>query len=108
MSINPDAEVRIVADKTNNSLMIMCTEDAYKQIQESLKRLDVMPMQVQVEASIMEVTLTDGLEYGLQWYFKNNGNAFGANGMGRLGSECQWLYDTGRILLLGDLGGWSG
>lgn len=81
VEINPDAEVRIVADKSNNSLMIMATEDTYKQILESLKRIDVMPMQVQVEASIMEVTLTDGLEYGLQWYFKNNGNAFGANGV---------------------------
>jgi general secretion pathway protein D len=94
LSINPDAEVRIVADKANNSLMIMCTEDTYKQIQESLKRLDVMPMQVQVEASIMEVTLTDGLEYGLQWYFKNNGNAFGSNGVGGLGTNTKGDYAT--------------
>lgn len=82
VDINPDAEVRIVADKTNNSLMVMSTEDTYQQILEALKRLDVMPMQVQVEASIMEVSLTGGLEYGLQWYFKNN--AFGKNGSGML------------------------
>lgn len=87
MNIDPDAEVRIVADKTNNSLMIMSTNDTYQQILEALKRIDVMPMQVQVEASIMEVTLTDGLEYGLQWYFKNNGNAFGAKGLGDLATE---------------------
>ncbi|WP_051543025.1 type II secretion system secretin GspD [Thiothrix lacustris] len=87
LSINPDAEVRIVADKVNNSLMIMSTEETYQQIQDSLKRLDIMPMQVQVEASIMEVTLSDGLEYGLQWYFKNNGNAFGASGLGGLASS---------------------
>lgn len=107
LSINPDAEVRIVSDKTNNSLMIMCAEDTYKQIQESLKRLDVMPMQVQVEASIMEVTLTDGLEYGLQWYFKNNGNAFGANGVGGLGANANG-YTTRRFLVLGDLGSGTG
>ncbi|WP_228292412.1 type II secretion system secretin GspD [Candidatus Thiothrix anitrata] len=83
VSINPDAEVRIVADKTNNSLMIMSTNDTYQQILESLKRIDIMPMQVQVEASIMEVTLTDGLEYGLQWYFRNSGNTVGSNGLGR-------------------------
>lgn len=87
VEINPDAEVRIVADKSNNSLMIMATEDTYKQILESLKRIDVMPMQVQVEASIMEVTLTEGLEYGLQWYFKNNGNAFGAAGITGIGNN---------------------
>ncbi|HPQ95557.1 MAG TPA: secretin N-terminal domain-containing protein, partial [Thiolinea sp.] len=74
VSIDPDADVKIVADKTNNSLMILATEQMYQQIQEALKRIDIMPMQVQVEASIMEVTLTDQMEYGLQWYFKNNGN----------------------------------
>lgn len=82
MSINPDAEVRIVADKTNNSLMIMSSADTYQQILDALKRIDVMPMQVQVEASIMEVSLTDGLEYGLQWYLKNS--AFGKNGKAML------------------------
>lgn len=87
VSINPDAEVRIVADKANNSLMILSTQETYDQILKALERLDVMPMQVQVEASIMEVTLTDGLEYGLQWYFKNNSNAFGSNGIGALASE---------------------
>ena len=82
LSINPDAEVRIVADKLNNSLMIMCDNDTYQQIQDALKRLDIMPMQVQVEASIMEVSLSDSLEYGLQWYFKNN--MFGKSGTGML------------------------
>jgi general secretion pathway protein D len=104
LSINPDAEVRIVSDKTNNSLMIMCAEDTYKQIQESLKRLDVMPMQVQVEASIMEVTLTDGLEYGLQWYFKNNGNAFGANGVGGLGANANGYTTPGGFSFSATLG----
>ncbi|MDQ5769550.1 type II secretion system secretin GspD [Thiothrix subterranea] len=104
VSINPDAEVRIVADKTNNSLMIMSTEDAYRQIQESLKRLDVMPMQVQVEASIMEVTLTDGLEYGLQWYFKNDGNAFGSNGVGGLASGSNGYMTPGGFSFSATLG----
>lgn len=31
----------------------------------------------------MEVTLTDGLEYGLQWYFRNTGNTVGSNGLAR-------------------------
>ncbi len=83
LNINPEAQVRIVADKTNNSLMIMASNDTYQQILESLKRIDVMPMQVQVEASIMEVTLTDGLEYGLEWYFKNTGNLVGSSGVGQ-------------------------
>ncbi len=84
VTIDPDAEVKIVADKTNNSLMILSTASMYQQIQEALKRIDIMPMQVQVEASIMEVTLTDGLEYGLQWYFKNQSASLGSSGLGGL------------------------
>lgn len=80
LNINPDAQVRIVADKSNNSLMIMSTDATYQQILESLKRIDTMPMQVQVEASIMEVTLTDDLQYGLQWYLKNH-NMLGSGGL---------------------------
>ena len=89
VSIDPDADVKIVADKTNNSLMILSSEAMYKQIQEALKRIDIMPMQVQVEASIMEITLSDDLENGMQWYFKNNGNTFGQLGVGSFGSAAQ-------------------
>lgn len=87
VTIDPDAEVKIVADKTNNSLMILSSDAMYKQIQEALKRIDIMPMQVQVEATIMEVTLNESMEHGLQWYFRNNGNTFGGLGVGSLGSS---------------------
>ena len=36
-------------------------------------------MQVQVEASILEVTLSKGMENGVQWYLQNNADA---NGLG--------------------------
>lgn len=72
VSIDATADTKIVADKINNSLMVMSTEATYQQILEALKRIDVMPMQVQVEASIMEVSLTDDLQYGVQWSLKNS------------------------------------
>lgn len=87
VSIDPDADVKIVADKTNNSLMILSSEAMYKQIQEALKRIDIMPMQVQVEASIMEVTLSDEMSNGLQWYLTQNGNTFGELGVGKFGAN---------------------
>ncbi|MEZ5534898.1 MAG: type II secretion system secretin GspD [Thiolinea sp.] len=87
VTIDPDADVKIVADKTNNSLMILSSDAMYKQIQEALKRIDIMPMQVQVEATIMEVTLNESMEHGLQWYFRKNGNTFGGLGVGSLGSS---------------------
>ena len=79
VSINADADVKIVADKTNNSLMILSSEAMYRQILEALKRIDIMPMQVQVEASILEVTLSKGMENGVQWYLQNN---LDTNGLG--------------------------
>lgn len=87
VSIDPSAEVKIVADKTNNSLMILSSEGMYKQIQEALKRIDIMPMQVQVEASIMEITLSDEMSNGLQWYLNQNGNTFGEFGVGKFGAN---------------------
>jgi general secretion pathway protein D len=83
LSITPDDSVRIVADKENNSIMIMANAKMYEQMKNALKRIDIPPMQVLVEATIMEVSLSDNLEYGVQWYFKNGlpGNKTGGGGI---------------------------
>jgi general secretion pathway protein D len=64
-------EVKIVADDFNNSLLIYATGNEYKKIKSALEQLDVMPSQILIEASIIEVTLNDDLQYGLEWYFDN-------------------------------------
>ncbi|HET7594969.1 MAG TPA: secretin N-terminal domain-containing protein, partial [Stellaceae bacterium] len=61
--------VRIVADEKNNALVIYARPRDYKMIEEAIKRLDVVPLQVLIEATIAEVTLNDNLQYGLQWFF---------------------------------------
>ncbi len=61
--------VRVVADEVNNAVLIYATRTEYNKIEASMRRLDVPPTQVLIEASIVEVTLSDGLEYGLQWFF---------------------------------------
>jgi general secretion pathway protein D len=63
--------VTIIADSENNALLIMAGRADYEKIRSAIRRLDVMPLQVLVEATILEVTLTDELSYGLQWFFKN-------------------------------------
>ena len=68
-SANAASEVRVVADEENNSLMIYSTGMQYKAIKEALTQLDTPPTQVLVEASIVEVTLSDSLKYGLEWTF---------------------------------------
>ena len=77
--------VRIVADEVNNSILVYGTGAEYAKIEASLRSLDVPPTQVLIEASIIEVTLTDDMQYGLQWTF-NNAEANGKVGTGVLSS----------------------
>ena len=76
--------VRVMADRINNTLLIHATPAEYERIATTLKRLDIQRAQILIEASIVEVTLGDGLEYGLQWAF-NNGIGGGRGGTGQLG-----------------------
>jgi general secretion pathway protein D len=64
--------LRVVADEVNNSVLVYGSQSEYRKVEATLKRLDIPPTQVMIEASIVEVTLTDGLEYGLQWAFSDS------------------------------------
>jgi len=37
----------------------------------AIKKLDIVPLQVLIEATIAEVKLTDNMRFGLQWFFKS-------------------------------------
>jgi len=63
--------VRVVADEINNSVLVYGSLSEYRKIESTLKRLDIAPTQVMIEASIVEVTLNDTLQYGLQWAFSD-------------------------------------
>ncbi|MDA8522497.1 type II secretion system secretin GspD [Acidovorax sp. NCPPB 4044] len=75
--------IRVMADELNNSVLIWGTKSEYSKIEATLKRLDLPPTQVLIEASIVEVTLDDTLQYGLQWAFNNSGPS-GYSGTGQL------------------------
>lgn len=63
--------VNIIADKDNNALLIMASPAEYALIESAIKKLDIAPRQVMIDVVIAEVTLTDGLDLGLQGYFKH-------------------------------------
>ena len=65
-------DVRVVSDDYNNTLLVYATPYEYQKIERILNKLDVVATQVLIEASIVEVTLRDALEYGLEWAFDNN------------------------------------
>ena len=61
--------LRIVADARNNALLVYATGEEYRMIEAALRKLDIVPLQVLIEATIAEVTLNDSLKYGLEWFF---------------------------------------
>ena len=73
--------IRVVSDDYNNALLVYASPYEYSKIERILKKLDVVATQVLIEASIVEVQLTDGLEFGLEWTFQNGiGNNYQGDG----------------------------
>ena len=66
--------IRIVPSEENNSLLILAAPSEYGVIEAALKQMDEAPRQVLIEATLAEVTLTDELRYGVQWFFESGGN----------------------------------
>jgi general secretion pathway protein D len=61
--------VRVVADESNNSLLIFATNNDYQRILSVLQEVDSQPNQVLLEAVIAEVNLDDELKFGVRWLF---------------------------------------
>lgn len=68
----PD-RIRIIANHVNNAILIYATPDEQGTIEAMLRRIDILPLQVRIDAAIAEVTLTDDLQYGTQFYLKHGG-----------------------------------
>jgi general secretion pathway protein D len=62
--------VKIVADKVKNALVIQAKPSDYRTVESAIRKLDIIPLQVLIEATIFEVTLNDTLRYGVEWFFK--------------------------------------
>lgn len=75
---------KIVADPSNNALIIIAKAQEFKEIEAVIKELDVMPLQVLIDATVVEVTLSGSLQYGLEWYF-NHGQGVAVLGQKTLG-----------------------
>lgn len=71
-------DVRVVADKDNNALLIIASQADYEKIEQALKRLDVVRRQVLVEVLIAEVRLSDELRFGLEWFINARNGTVGS------------------------------
>ncbi|MGR9044380.1 MAG: type II secretion system secretin GspD [Gammaproteobacteria bacterium] len=82
-------DVRFIADEINNTLVIVSTAQEYGVIRKVIEQLDVMPLQVLIDATIVDVTLTDNLQYGIEWFLQheNGGTNIITSGAERTGLD---------------------
>jgi general secretion pathway protein D len=73
ISVDTARPVTIVADERNNALLVRSSYRLFQRIRDAVKVLDVPLSQVVIEATILEVKITDALKYGVQWYLAGNG-----------------------------------
>ena len=59
--------VRVFADGVLNRLVIRCTPRTYASIKALLDKLDVVPAQVLLQVLMVEVTLTESTQFGLEF-----------------------------------------
>jgi len=79
-------EMTITPDEIRNALIIESTPSDYKIIQGILKKLDIMPRQVLIQATIAEVTLDSSTEFGVEYALGQGAGALGAGFMATVGS----------------------
>jgi len=68
------SDVGISAVEESNALLIRASPPQWQSIRQAIDRLDIMPLQVHIEAQVVEVKLTGDLSYGVSWFFGNTLN----------------------------------
>lgn len=101
--------VGVIADEANNALIITAQPQQYKSLHKIIKQLDVMPLQVLVDATIVSVNLSDNLEYGVKWALTDLVPESTRQGGGTLpiSTSKDALSDLGTALTSAAVGGFS-
>jgi len=76
----PEGEIRITSVIETNSLLIQATQAQYSSIQAAMERIDEEPLQVLIEAQIMDIVLNEDLQFGVNWFLTNNPDAIPPGG----------------------------
>lgn len=69
------SDVSIRADVATNSVVVIAKPDDYRLVETAIRRLDILPSQVLIEATIVEVGLNDALRHGVRWFLQNGNHA---------------------------------
>ncbi|MFY2763306.1 type II secretion system secretin GspD [Arenimonas sp. MALMAid1274] len=71
VSIGAGDDVSISSVEESNALLVRATPQQWESIRRTIEKLDVMPLQVHIEAQVVEVDLRGELAYGVNWFFEN-------------------------------------
>ena len=66
--------VNITSIEENNQILISSNAQEYDAIMAAISRLDIEPLQVYIEAKVIEVKLTEGHSSGVEWLFGTASN----------------------------------
>ena len=104
---NPaESNFKVILDEGRNALIIFAPPSIYEQLKTVLERLDTLPKEVLVQVTIAEVTLTNNLQYGIEWYLKHSGKyngvlqTIGGLGLGSAGLNYSLITDTKKFQAL--------
>jgi general secretion pathway protein D len=67
------AAMRIISNPENQAVLVYATPHEQDLLQSMLRKIDIMPLQVRIDATIAEVDLNDQLQFGTQFFFKSGG-----------------------------------
>ena len=102
--------MRITADAANNSIVVYSNQEDYRVVERAIRDIDRPQLQVSIDATVAEVTLTDGLQYGVQAFLTskdvglgNDKGSIGLLGAGQIAAQSALLQRVapGLNLLLG-------
>ena len=93
-SLTTDDGVRISAVDNNNQILVRARPSQWHEIEGVIRRLDAVPLQVQIETRILEVTLTGQFSFGVQWYLEGLVGSTDGN-VTQPGNKQQWALGQG-------------
>lgn len=89
-------------DEVQNALIFYTTSEKYRKIHQLLEKLDLLPGQVILDIVIAEVTLSDDISSGIDWFYNSEGASSSVNKSLDIG----WESSAGTFSLSAISGDW--
>jgi len=98
----PAVEIRFVADEVTNAIIVTTYPRLWREIEDTIKKLDKMPRQVLIEVLAAEVTLTDDTKLGIEWAVRSGRFDVSSSPSGQLpGRPAQSIIPLGGAVPVG-------